>query len=199
MQRMAEGDSTDTGKPAEGKGSEGEPGKGTEGEPGKGDGAEGEGAEDERLRNERKRRESTQKELDALRKENEDFKKAAMTEQERAVAEAKAAGRTEALHEVAGEMLKAEVRAQAAAKLADPADAVRLLDLDELLGDDGRYDAKAIGGALDDLVKAKPYLAKPNGSAPAHRAPQGARDGGKAAEGDDFIRTLARGMRQSGG
>lgn len=137
--------------------------------------------------NERKRWEKAERELSELRKSQ-------MSEQERAVAEAKAVGRSEALNEVAAELLKAEVRAQAAAKLADPADAVRLLDLDGMLSEDGRFDPKAVGDALDDLVKAKPYLVKANG-APAPKAPQGARDGAKPAEGDDFIRTLAKNIR----
>jgi len=142
----------------------------------------------EALANERKRQEKAEKEL-------ADLRKLAMTEQERAVAEAKAEGKAEAIQTLARKLLEAEVRAQAAGKLADPADAARLLDLDDFLGDDGTYDAKAIGRALDELVVAKPYLAAghTNGSGSAAKPPQGARDGGKQSEADDFIRGMVKG------
>lgn len=57
-------------------------------------------------------------------------------------------------------MAKAEVRALAAAKFADPSDAVAFLDVDDLLGDDGDVDPKAVESALADLLKRKPHLAK---------------------------------------
>jgi hypothetical protein len=140
------------------------------------------------LDNERKRWEKAERDLAELRKSQ-------MTDQEKAVAEAKAEGRATALRELATKLLEAEVRAQAATRLADPADAVHLLELDGMLADDGTFDAKAIGSALDELVKAKPYLAKTNGPGPGARPPQGARDAPAKSEGDDFIRTLAKNMR----
>lgn len=48
---------------------------------------------------------------------------------------------------------EAEVRAAAAGKLADPADALRLLDIESL------ESADAIASAVDRLVSEKPYLA----------------------------------------
>lgn len=57
-------------------------------------------------------------------------------------------------------ILTSEVKAAAGTKLADPNDAVRLLDLDQFEpGDDGEFDAKAISAAIDKLLKDKPYLA----------------------------------------
>ena len=57
-------------------------------------------------------------------------------------------------------ILKAEVRAAAAAKLADPADALRFLDLSVFeVGTDGDVDGAAVAAAIDDLIKNKPYLA----------------------------------------
>jgi hypothetical protein len=142
------------------------------------------------LANERKRREQTQGELDELRK-------AAMSDNEKAIAEAKAAGRAEAMTEVNARLLAAEVRAVAADRLADASDAVRLLDLDDLANTDGTPNEKAIVAALDKLVEAKPYLAKAvpaaGGGPPASRPPQGARDGGQAEAPDDFIRRSVRG------
>lgn len=57
-------------------------------------------------------------------------------------------------------ILKAEVRAAAAAKLADPQDALRFLDLSAFeVGVDGEVDGKAVASAIDDLITTKPYLA----------------------------------------
>lgn len=74
--------------------------------------------------------------------------------QERAKVEA------EALAKANERILKAELRAEAAGKLADPSDALRFLDLSEFeVGPDGDVDKKAIAEAIDDLIKTKPYLA----------------------------------------
>jgi hypothetical protein len=57
-------------------------------------------------------------------------------------------------------IVRSEVKAAAAGKLADPADAVRLLDLTQFEVDqDGEIDEDAVAEAIDDLVKKKPYLA----------------------------------------
>ena len=75
-------------------------------------------------------------------------------------------------------ILKAEVRAAAAAKLADPADALRFIDLSSLeVGDDGEVDSDAIAAAIDDLIKNKPYLAVQDG-----KRFQGGADGGARKE-----------------
>lgn len=57
-------------------------------------------------------------------------------------------------------LVRAEVKAAAAGKLADPADAPRFIDLSKIkVGDDGEPDAKQIKKAIEDLLKEKPYLA----------------------------------------
>lgn len=57
-------------------------------------------------------------------------------------------------------ILSAEVRAQAAGKLNDPADALAYIDLSSFeVGDDGAVDTDAIGSAIADLISRKPYLA----------------------------------------
>jgi len=57
-------------------------------------------------------------------------------------------------------ILKAEIRAAAAGKLADPADALHYLDLSTFdVKDDGETDSAAIAKAVEDLIKNKPYLA----------------------------------------
>ena len=56
--------------------------------------------------------------------------------------------------------MAAKVRAAAKERLHDDGDALAHLDLDAL-ATDGQPDDAKISAALDDLVKAKPYLAKP--------------------------------------
>ncbi|MFM9643566.1 hypothetical protein [Streptomyces turgidiscabies] len=73
-------------------------------------------------------------------------------------------------------ILRAEVKAAAAGKLADPADAFKFLDLDQFeVDDDGNVDSDEVADAIDELVKSKPYLA----AATAKRF-QGTGDGGAA-------------------
>lgn len=70
-----------------------------------------------------------------------------------------------ALARVNERLVKAEVRAAAAGKLADPADAHRFLDLGQFeVDDDGNVDADEVADAIDDLLKSKPYLAAQGGS-----------------------------------
>jgi hypothetical protein len=133
------------------------------------------GPDAEELRNALATERKTRKRMEA---EVERLKREGMDDTERQVAEAKAAGRAEALAEVNQKLVRAEVRAVAAAKLADPGDAVRLLDLDEFeVSDDGTIDTRALGNAIDKLVEAKPYLAKPTGTTAPPRVPQGTRGG----------------------
>ncbi|MFD6432826.1 hypothetical protein [Streptomyces venezuelae] len=73
-------------------------------------------------------------------------------------------------------IMRAEVRAAAASKLADPRDALKFLDLDQFeVGEDGDVDADEIAEAIEELIKTKPYLA----AATAKRF-QGTGDGGAA-------------------
>ena len=84
----------------------------------------------------------------------------------------------EALSKANQRILKAEIRAQATAKLADPADALLYLDMSSFeVGDDGEVDAQAITTAINNLVTTKPYLA-----AQSERRFQGSADGGARKE-----------------
>lgn len=66
----------------------------------------------------------------------------------------------EALAAANQRILKAEVRAAAAGKLTDPADALAYIDLSSFeVSDDGSVDSDAIGSAISDLISKKPYLA----------------------------------------
>lgn len=80
----------------------------------------------------------------------------------------------EALAAANKRILQAEVRAAAAGKLADPADALLHLDLSPFeVGDDGSVNSADIVSALDNLIKTKPYLAAQGGA-----RFQGSADGG---------------------
>jgi hypothetical protein len=128
--------------------------------------------------------------------ELEDLRRNSLSESERAVAEAHAAGRSEALGEVSTKLLAAEVRARAADKSVDPDAVVALLDLTRFEADeDGAIDTVAIGAAIDDLLRSKPYLAKPADNGKPPRAPQGTRGapGSPAppsSDGESWLRRL---------
>lgn len=69
-------------------------------------------------------------------------------------------------------IVRSEVRAAAAGKLADPKDALKFLDLDQFeVGEDGDIDEDEIADAIDDLISKKPYLA-------AQSRKKGSMDGG---------------------
>ncbi|ELP61765.1 hypothetical protein STRTUCAR8_06447 [Streptomyces turgidiscabies Car8] len=73
-------------------------------------------------------------------------------------------------------ILRAEVKAAAVGKLADPADAFKFLDLEQFeVDEDGNVDSDEVADAIEELVKSKPYLA----AATAKRF-QGTGDGGAA-------------------
>lgn len=84
----------------------------------------------------------------------------------------------EALSAANERILKAEIRAAAAAKLADPADALRFLNMSDFeVGADGEVDASQVAKAIDDLIASKPYLAAQGGQRFQGSADGGARNG----------------------
>lgn len=100
--------------------------------------------------------------------------KAAGTEAEHKAAQEAQRVKDEALAAANDRILKAEVRAAAASKLADPKDALRFLDLSDFEVDsDGEVDASQVAKAIDDLIASKPYLAAQGG-----QRFQGSADGG---------------------
>ena len=144
-----------------------------------------------------KRMEALRSEAAALRRrlrsseqEIEKLKRAGMDDQERVVAEAEARGREAAEQAFSRRTLEAEIRAAAAGKLQDPADAIRYLDVDELLKQDDSD--RELPKAIAKLVEDKPYLAVPatddrQSSRGVPRTSQGARSGpgdGQSADKD---------------
>jgi hypothetical protein len=109
-----------------------------------------------------------------------------MSDAEKAIEEAKDAGRAEARAEMAVRVVAAEFRTLAAGKLADVDAALELLDLKRFVKDDGEVDRAALSAAVDRLTPAQ--------QAPRARVPGGSQ--GTAVE-KDFIRSLTGGPRGS--
>ena len=103
--------------------------------------------------------ETLRAELAKLQGREAEYQAEQKAKEDRAQAEADAIGKANQ------RIVRAEVRAAAAAKLADPTDALLYIDLDQFeVGDDGEVDASAVASAVDALVKSKPYLAAQGGS-----------------------------------
>jgi hypothetical protein len=160
---------------------------------GDGDGADGQGDDDQdgdglgekgraALKKERDARKAAVKaqkaaearaaELEAKQAKQDGEDTAATAEKTRRDAEAAANAKANS------RILKAELRAAAAGKLADPSDAAAFIDLAQFEPDaEGNFDADEISGAISDLIKRKPHLAaKAQGF-------QGAGDGGARTNG----------------
>jgi hypothetical protein len=98
------------------------------------------------LAEERRARKAAEKELDTLRK-------AAMSDQEKAIAEAKTQALAEANKAAAPRLVRAEFKAAAAGKVAKEALDAYLedVDLSKFVGDDGEPDTKAIEARIKRL------------------------------------------------
>ncbi len=132
-----------------------------------------------------------EREAKRLRAELEKAQQASMSEQEKAVALAKSAGYTEGLSAATERLRRAEVRAAASGLLADPSDAVHLLDLEKYTpDDDGDFDRKAIEADISALVKAKPYLGATPGNGSGEGGPRGSTPQPHALNGDPLQRAL---------
>lgn len=123
-----------------------------------------------------------EREAKKARSEVEQLRQSQMTEQEKAVAEAKAQGRTEALAEAGSRLVDAEVRAAFAGRRVDVAALLQGLDRKAFLGDDGQPDTKAIAAWADQIA--------PASAAGVPDLGQGARGNGGA--GDDMNSRLRR-------
>lgn len=93
------------------------------------------------------------RELRDAQRELEKIRAASMTEQEKAVAEAKQAGRTEALATVGARLATAELRAAAAGRVdkATLDGFLEYADLTKFVGEGGEPDGKAIEAAVKKL------------------------------------------------
>lgn len=101
-----------------------------------------------------------------LETELEELRTAQLSDQEKALKEARDEGRNATLSEVNQRLFVAELKAATVGKIADPellSDpevAVRLLGLGQVpVTESGDIDAEAISVAVDSLLESKPYLA----------------------------------------
>lgn len=92
----------------------------------------------------------------ALQKELDKVRQSAMSESERAVAEAEVRGRTSALAEVGQKLARARFDALAGRRNpdVDTAELLEFVDLSRFVGDDGEPDMKALASAVERLVVA---------------------------------------------
>jgi hypothetical protein len=100
--------------------------------------------------------ETRSKENHQAKTELEKQRQAAMTDAERAVAEAEARGRTAAVSEFGKRLATSEIRATAATEGADLAGVFDFLDLGRFVTDDGEPDEKAIKSFVAGLPKKDP-------------------------------------------
>lgn len=103
--------------------------------------------------------------------------------EEQALEAARREAREEVMKEANEKLIKAEIRAAAAGKLADPTDALRLLDLGSFeVAGDGTIDTEAISDAIDNLIEKKPYLAQPQRQRSGGSADGGARNASESGK-----------------
>lgn len=96
--------------------------------------------------------------------------------EEQALEAARAEATATAIKAANERILKADLRAAATGKLADPTDAHLYINLSDFdVNDDGESDSDALGDAIADLLNRKPHLAIPDARKFAGTADQGAR------------------------
>jgi hypothetical protein len=122
----------------------------------------------EKLRKERERRKAAESERDNLKGADGDG-----ADPERIRSEADRAATAKANQRI----IRSEIRAAAAGKLANPRDALAFVDISQFeVDEDGQVDEDEIADAIEDLLKERPYLASA-AKAPEPRF-QGTGDGG---------------------
>lgn len=121
-------------------------------------------------------------------KELEELRKTTMTDQEKAAAQARLEGRTEALREIGTKLVDAEVRAAAAGRNVDVDALLEGLDRSRFIDENGDADQKSIGSWVDRIA---PPPDESAGQPPAFDLGQGHRpDPSTALNGDPLLRDL---------
>lgn len=111
----------------------------------------------QKLREAEKLARESRAELERARREAELRDKPA---EEQALEAARAEARAEALAKANERILRSELKAAAAGKLADPTDAALFIDLTQFdVSGDGDVDSDALNDAIADLISRKPHLA----------------------------------------
>jgi hypothetical protein len=118
---------------------------------------------------------------------------ASMTEQERAVATARAEGKAEAEAAAAQRLAAAEFRIAATGRLANPDAALGVIDLSKLVQKNGEPNKQAITSLVEQLAATVPQTQQPGG----HVIPAGPRAPVQGGDGD-WLRTVQRPGRRRG-
>jgi len=141
-------------------------------------------AEAEKWKRQARKHEDRAKANASAAKELEELRRQSMTDQDKAVAEAKASARAEVITEVAGRVVRAEVRAAAAGRLADEAVTVLVggMDVSAFIDADGEVDSDKIAAFVDGIAPAE-------SPPPFPELGQGAR-GPTALNGDPLLRDV---------
>ncbi len=141
------------------------------------------------LRAERARADEAERKRLAAEAERDELRTKNQTAEEKAIEAAKKSGRDEATLEANRRIARSEIKAAAGGKLQDAEDAASFLgDIDRFIVK-GEVDSKAITSAIDELVKAKPYLAAAGKARPL---PGG---GATQSSGSSFNDTIRRKIR----
>jgi hypothetical protein len=127
-------------------------------------------------------------ELKTREDSEEQARRAAMTDQDRALAEAKDAARRDTVAEYEGRIMKLRVQAKAS-NFHDPELVSSLLDLDADASD------AEVDKAIADLATARPYLVKTPGVPPMPQGPRSGPKGGDDVSGDDWLRQMVDAKR----
>jgi hypothetical protein len=173
-------------------------GSGTGGAGGTGAGGGGDGLGEggiAALRAERDARSTAERERDEAKARLEALENEHATDSDKALKKARDEGAAEATLAANRRIVRSEVKAAAGGKLADPGDAAGLLgDLDRFIVK-GDVDDKAISSAIDDLVKAKPYLAATGTGGKARPLSGGGATQNSGSSFNDRLREEMRGRR----
>jgi hypothetical protein len=145
-------------------------------------------AEAEKWQTHARKQEEGAKANAAAAKELEQLRQQSMSDQEKAVAQAKAEGRREATAEVGGKLALAELRVAAAGRLSDVqlATLVDGLNLAAFIGEDGEVDQAKVAKFVDGIAPAAEEE-KPAGFPDLG---QGARGGTPPLGSDPLLRSL---------
>jgi hypothetical protein len=108
-------------------------------------------------------RDAARKEAKTHQRELEKLRTASLSEQERAVAEAKTTGAQEATLAAGKRLARAEIRAASASAGFDATDLLDDLDLSRFVGDDGEPDEKAIADRVKKWSAMAPKSTRPSG------------------------------------
>lgn len=121
-------------------------------------------------------------------KELETFKQSSMTEQEKAVATARAEAKAEAMREVGGKLAEAAIRVAAAGRSVDVDALLEGIDASKFLDDNGDPNDKAITAWVDRVAPVDDSAKPP----PRRDLGQGARGGQQSSSpAEDFGKFLA--------